>query len=237
VRTIVGPLGEADLRQALAAAAAAARADLGQPAGGDGGAGGGDRAAWGDRGGRDGGAGQTGADGTVTRGYAELRYQGQEHTLEIPLPDSMLTGTGDGIDELAAAFGQRCQEAYAFRLDAPLEVVSVRVSVTAPAGSGIAWAGDDDAGEPGEPGEPGGFGKPGGAGRAGEGGARTRQVDFDQYGGVLATPLLRRAAFLAGQVAQGPCIVTEPAATPLVLPGPTVRRDDLGNLVIEEATS
>ena len=29
-------------------------------------------------------------------------------------------------------------------------------------------------------------------------------------------------------------LIEEPAATTLVLPGQTVRRDDLGNLVIEE---
>jgi len=32
----------------------------------------------------------------------------------------------------------------------------------------------------------------------------------------------------------GPCVIEEPAATTLVLPGQAVHRDDLGNLLIEE---
>ena len=49
--------------------------------------------------------------------YAELRYAGQEHTLEVPVPDPSALG------EMRAAFERRCLESYSFRLDAPLEVV------------------------------------------------------------------------------------------------------------------
>jgi N-methylhydantoinase A len=175
VRTIVGQLADIDLAPVLAAARAAALADLGHP-----------------------------GDGVVTRHYAELRYQGQEHTLEIPLEQD-----GD-LQLLSEAFGRRCQEAYAFRLDAPLEVVSVRVSVTAPDGPPVPWAADGAHAAP----------------------ARSRRVDFDQHGGVLDTPVLTRASLAAA--VPGPCVVTEAAATTLVLPGQSVRPDELGNLVIEE---
>lgn len=201
VRTVVGPLEHLDLTPVLAAARQTALADLGLAAPGAG-----------DR------AGRAAAAPVVTRCFAELRYAGQEHTLEIPLP-------GDAHEDAAAlarllpgAFARRCQQAYAFTLDAPLEVVSVRVSVTAPAGPAVPWADDaDDSGARG--------GRP----------ASSRPVDFDQHGGVLDTAVISRAALAGGAAAAGPLLVTEPAATTLVLPGQQVRRDELGNLVITEA--
>ena len=88
------------------------------------------------------------------------------------------------------------------------------VSVTAPAGPPVPWADDAAAGPGPAPG--------------------SRPVDFDQHGGVLATPVIGRAALAAGEPAAGPLLVAEPAATTLVLPGQQVRRDELGNLVITE---
>jgi N-methylhydantoinase A len=189
VRTVVGPLAGLDLTGVLAAARAAALAELGLAG--------------------------AGAASVVSRYFAELRYAGQEHTLEIPLPDPAGPGTAELVSHLQEAFGRRCQEAYAFSLDAPLEVVSVRVSVTAPARQPVPWA-DDRAGQESGP-------RPG-----------SRPVDFDQHGGVIDTPVISRAALAAGDPVPGPCVVTEHAATTLVLPGQRARRDELGNLVIEE---
>ena len=108
-------------------------------------------------------------------------------------------------------FERRCLEAYAFRLDVPLEVVSVRVSAVAPRPP-LTWTSDDAEGAAGPP-------------------ASSRRVDFDAHG-VLEVPVIGRAE-LAGAL-DGPCVVEEPAATTLVLPGQAVRRDETGNLVIEE---
>lgn len=238
VRTVVGPLTQDRLATALAAAREAALAELGPH-----------------------------AAGAVTRGYAELRYQGQEHTLEIPVPDpdprlagdgaagvpgdgkngdgkaDVPGGAGDRLGRLREAFDRRCLEAYAFRLDAPLEVTSVRVSAAAPAGAGISWAADDETGQdPADqltaasgPTAADRLTAASGPTAAGGPSAASRLVDLDPYGGVSRVPVLARAG-LAGQApVAGPCIVAEPAATTLVLPGQRVRRDDLGNLVIEES--
>src|SRR5262249_60651162 len=97
VRTVVGPLGQADLAGGFAPAERAALAELGPC-----------------------------AQGAAVARYAEFRYQGQEHTLEVPVSDPGAT------EELRRAFERRCLEAYSFRLDAPLEVVSLRVTATAP---------------------------------------------------------------------------------------------------------
>jgi len=140
--------------------------------------------------------------------YAELRYQGQEHTLEVPVSDPGAT------EELRRAFERRCLEAYSFRLDAPLEVVALRVTATAPLSPAISWT--DDGRSDSKPPSP------------------SRLVDFDLHGGVTETVVLSRADLSSTGWVSGPVVIEEPAATTLVLPGQAVRRDDLGNLVIEE---
>ena len=140
--------------------------------------------------------------------YAELRYQGQEHTLEVPVSDPRAT------EDLRRAFERRCLEAYSFRLDAPLEVVALRVTATATQSSAITWK-DDGQGDSKPP-------------------SPSRAVDFDLHGGVTETPVLSRAELTTPGWVTGPCVIEEPAATTLVLPGQAVRRDELGNLVIEE---
>jgi N-methylhydantoinase A len=182
VRTVVGPLGQADLAVALAQAQQAALAELGPEL----------------------------REAQISR-YAELRYAGQEHTLEVQLPDGAGLTDPAWLAQVRYGFERRCLEAYAFRLDVPLEVVSVRVSAVAPMPA-VTWTGDD-ATTPGPPGS-------------------VRRVDFDTHGGVMDAPVIGRGEL--GTQADGPCVVEEPAATTLVLPGQAVSRDELGNLVIEE---
>jgi len=191
VRTVLGPLDGIDLAAEFVPVEQAARAELGEdgrastaPVGGSG--------------------GSPPRASTVAR-YAELRYAGQEHTLEVPVPDPAAR------DDIRAAFERRCLDSYSFRLDASLEVVSLRVSAIMPAAE-ISWT---DRSQP-NPVPP----------------AQTRLVDFDPYGALLEVPVLMRAE-LAGQVA-GPCVVEEPAATTLVLPGQVARPDQAGNLILEE---
>jgi N-methylhydantoinase A len=116
--------------------------------------------------------------------------------------------------DLRAAFDHRCLEAYSFRLDAPLEIVSLRVTATAPPGPPIAWHGD----------APGGSAPP----------HAERLVDLDPHGGLTVVPVVSRAGLAAEEVLTGPCVVEEAAATTLVLPGQSVRCDSTGNLVVEE---
>ncbi|HEX3492745.1 MAG TPA: hydantoinase/oxoprolinase family protein [Streptosporangiaceae bacterium] len=179
VRTVIGPLDAIDLAAAFAPAEQAARAELGPP----------------------------GQGATLLR-YAELRYRGQEHTLEIPVSSFDLTPLQD-------AFAQRCLEAYSFRLDSPLEIVSVRVSATAPVAGEVHWG-------------HGGPARPAPGGQKG-----SRLVDLDPYGEPREVPVLGRDLLGADPVS-GPCVIEEVAATTLVLPGQAVSADELGNLLIEE---
>jgi N-methylhydantoinase A len=180
VHTVVGPLAQTDLAHAFALPQRAALAELGEH-----------------------------APGAQLARYAELRYQGQEHTLEVPVGDPAATG------ELRQAFERRCLEAYSFRLDVPLEVVSLRVTATAQQGGPIAWPSNDHPGNGGPPHGP-------------------RLVDLDPYGGVTSVPVISRSQLASRVSLPGPCVVEEAAATTLVLPGQAAHSDNLGNLVIEE---
>lgn len=152
---------------------------------------------------------ELGEPGALASHYLELRYQGQEHTLEIPVPRS-----GDLHSQLRTEFNVRSEREYAFSLDAPLEVVACRVELALP-GQSVPWVLDDVDDAPIRP-------------RA------TRLVDFDQYGGVMETTIVDRRSLTCGEVLLGPVVVEEIASTTLVLTGQTVSHDEYGNLIIEE---
>jgi N-methylhydantoinase A len=65
---------------------------------------------------------------------------------------------------------------------------------------------------------------------------RARDVDFDQHGGIRRADVIGRDELEPGVSRDGPCVIEEPATTVLVLPGQRVLGDELGNLVIEEAS-
>jgi len=188
VRTVVGPLASTDLTDAYALAEHDARAELAAP----------------------------GAAARITR-YAELRYRGQEHTLEILVPEPSVApgASARWQQEVRASFDQRCREVYAFSLEVPLEVIAIRVSASAPASHPVSWLSDDDDADQGPP-------------------HAVRDVDLDPYGGVTQVPAIARGELAGSGWLSGPCVVEESAATTLVLPGQAICRDELGNLIIEE---
>jgi N-methylhydantoinase A len=150
------------------------------------------------------------AEGPEIHRSVQLRYAGQEHTLEVPFPRGEVD---DGsIFRLRAAFDRASEEAYAFSLDQPVHVVAARVTAAAPA-SPFEWRVEEAAPDH---------------------DLRAREVDLDEHGGIREVPAIHRGALEPGSALPGPCVVEESASTTLVLPGQTVRRDANGNLVIEE---
>ena len=141
----------------------------------------------------------------------QLRYAGQEHTLEVPLPDGEVNA--DLVGRLRSAFDRASEEAYAFSLDQPVQLVAARVSVSAPA-TPFEWRVEESAPDHDLP---------------------PREVDLDEHGGVRMVPAVYRGALEPGVPLAGPCVIEESASTTLVLPNQTVTRDAMGNLVIEEA--
>lgn len=142
--------------------------------------------------------------------FVQLRYAGQEHTLEVPVPDGALHDAS--IAAIRRSFDATSEEAYAFSLDQPVQLVAARVAVSAP-GAAVGWMAEESMPDH-EP-EP-------------------REVDLDEHGGVRTVTALYRGSLEERRAVPGPCIVEEPASTTLVLPGQTVSRDAIGNLVIEE---
>ena len=145
--------------------------------------------------------------------FAELRYAGQEHGIELPV-------SSGPIDDAAVAsirrdFDGRSEEAYAFSLTVPVEMVSARVSVSAPVAP-VQW----NVARP-------------GTGRSFD----ARRVDFDVHEGEQTATVVERSTLTYGESMAGPCIVQEEASTTLVLPGQIVVPDEQGNLFISEASS
>lgn len=64
--------------------------------------------------------------------FAKLRYENQEHAVEVPLPDGRLGG--DAIVATIVAFHESYEREYTYRLDAPIELVGIHVVATATVG-------------------------------------------------------------------------------------------------------
>jgi N-methylhydantoinase A len=139
---------------------------------------------------------------------ADMRYAGQEHTVNVPAPE-----TG-GLDAIASRFHDLHEQLYTFRLGSAIEFVNFRLtgfgSVRKPE---LARVAADRNGS-----------------RALKG---TRVVDFDELGRRDAA-IYERSSLAAGALVEGPAIIEEPAASTVVFPGQTLRVDERGILIIEE---
>jgi N-methylhydantoinase A len=141
---------------------------------------------------------------------ADMRYAGQEHTVNVPIPGGQL-GERER-DEIARRFHDLHEQLYTFRQASPIEFVNLRLT---------------------------GFGavpKPELRAIASNGGAQTalkgaRDVDFDELGR-HESRIFERARLGAGAELEGPAVIEEPAASTVVFPGQRLRVDELGNLIV-----
>jgi N-methylhydantoinase A len=156
------------------------------------------------------GEGLTADDVTFVRS-ADMRYAGQEHTVNVPIPD------GEPGDELSAEIERRFhdlhEQLYTFRLASPIEFVNFRLTglgaVQKPELPRIPANGD--------------------AGAALKG---SRDVDFDELGR-QGSRIYERALLGAGAEFEGPAVIEEPAASTVVFPGQKLHVDEYGNLIVE----
>jgi N-methylhydantoinase A len=144
--------------------------------------------------------------------YGKLRYENQEHGVEVALPDGPIDA--DAVAAIAEAFHDVYEREYTYRLDAPVEFVGTHVVAIAEVGKLTpvplppATRSLDDA-------------------RAGR-----RSVDFategvhesDVYTGELLEPGMRF---------EGPAIVESKGSTIVVHPGNSASIDEYGNVIIE----
>ena len=150
-------------------------------------------------------AGYDGGQVTTER-YGDMRYHGQEHTVQVPFPADPVD-----VDAVNEAFHALHERAYTFRLESPTEIVNfhlvARVAIPKPSLTGTATTGS---------------GRPKGR----------RLVDFDESGR-LETTIYERADLIPGEPVEGPAVIEEPASTTVIHPGQRVMVDSIGNLRIE----
>jgi len=147
--------------------------------------------------------------------YGKLRYENQEHAVEVPLPEGEIGATA--MSEIAGRFHIAYEREYTYRLDSPVELVGVHVVATADVGK-LAPAPLPRTGR-----------------RLADARKGSRRVDYaidgieeaDIYVGELLEP---------GSRFDGPAIVEARSSTVVVRPGHEVAVDDYGSMLISVPT-
>ena len=143
--------------------------------------------------------------------YLDLRYEGQEHSTRVPMPNVAVTG--DGVNELLNHFRDAYEREYTYRLDNNVELVTFHLAAFATV-------------------ERPELAKLPKGRRARDAVKGRRKVDFDADG-TMETEIFDRDALGAGVAIDGPAIIEESGSTTVVHPGQSVRVDDYGNLHIQ----
>jgi N-methylhydantoinase A len=145
----------------------------------------------------------------------EMRYEGQEHTLTLPLDTSLVEQLDLG--RLRTVFDERHAVVYGYSMADPAEVTGYRIRAV----------GSLDKPKPPK------AAKGGASAAAARKGARTAL--HRESGGRLEWAIYDRAKLKAENRLRGPAIVEEEAATTLVAPSQELVVDELGNLIITPA--
>jgi len=145
---------------------------------------------------------------------AYMRYSGQGYDVRVALPDGPID---EGYEkEMRAAFYETYRREYGFvDPDAEIEATDWYVVAALTKRDGLACKNA--------------------AGFAAAGTAVTgeREAFFPELGGMVLSRILDRYRMKPDEAFEGPCLVEERESTTVILPGDTVRVDQLGHLVIE----
>ena len=144
---------------------------------------------------------------------AELRYQGQEHTINLPIQGQNLTT--DDIVKIADDFNQAHYMHYGHRMDDPVEIVTLRVRAI-----GL-------LARPPLPKIATGTGK---ADKARKGRRSVYQPGLDTH---VDYAVYDRGLLLGSDRIDGPAIIEEPSATTVIPAGDVMVVGEYGELVIE----
>jgi N-methylhydantoinase A len=142
----------------------------------------------------------------------DMRYESQEHTLSVLLPDDW--SADSNLGNLREQFENRHRAAYGYTVADPVVVVAYRIRAIGLLEKPRPHSPDDA--------------RPG-SGNALKG---RRSVRHRESGGEFDCPIYDRDLLTSGTVIQGPAIVEEPTSTTLVAPRQDLTVDSAGNLVI-----
>ena len=146
--------------------------------------------------------------------YADLRYVGQEHTIPIPISSAKLL-TGD-LKVIRDMFHREHAKRYSQSApDESMEIVSVRLVVTAARADSLAERWLSEAWEP-----------------EGTMEEASREVVFDNPEKPLMTRILWRPSLPVGFGVEGPAVIEEPNSTTLVHPGDVATVGEAGHITI-----
>jgi N-methylhydantoinase A len=144
---------------------------------------------------------------------AELRYQGQEHTVDVAIPGHILTA--NDLTRIISDFNEAHQTQYGHRMDDPVELVTVRLRAvgllprpflpTVAAGTGNAT-------------------------KARKGSRLVYQALSDRY---VDYAVYDRSRLQFRDRVEGPAIIEEPTCTTIVHAGDVMTVGEYGELVIE----
>lgn len=152
-------------------------------------------------------------DQQTTEYQIDLRYAGQGMRLTVNMsPDEF---AGGGLAELGRRFDDLHEQLFTFRLDTPHELYNLRTVVQGRESDAAAT--------------------PIAAGNGDPSAAAYEQSSIFYEGSDHSTQIFDRSRLRAGDLLQGPAIVTEMDSTSLILPDHTGEVDSLGNLLIRPA--
>ncbi len=141
----------------------------------------------------------------------DMRYEGQDYTLTVPLEDGEEPGQAGFTAVISARYSDQHRRRYGHSTpEAKVECVSLRVT----------GLGTNEFGH-----------LTGERYREDAIGERSAQVRFD--GAVWETPIRRRDALPVGKTIPGPMLIVEDTTTTVVSPRASIRRETLGHLTME----
>ncbi len=148
------------------------------------------------------------------RRVADIRYVGQGHEIQVPLPGGQLGG--DSASTIIHSFEEAYHRLYErLSQSVPVEIINWRITSSGPAPQVRLQAGRDE---------------------------RTivqtalkgsRQAYFPELGGYHDTPVYNRYSLLPGSSFSGPAIVEERESTVIIGPDSRFRIDEQRNLIVE----
>jgi N-methylhydantoinase A len=143
----------------------------------------------------------------------DLRYQGQEHTVNVTLPAARLDAAD--LPSLIRDFNREHERQYGHSMDDVVELVTLRlraIGLLPRPSLPTIDRGTTDAG----------------AARCGQ-----RETYQPDTGAFVSYPIYSRGRLLANNQIIGPAIIEEPSSTTVMHPGDVLKVGDHGELIIE----